>query len=216
MGWIIWTIAGVYILYKLFPGEKPKGRLDREFKDRIPRESRSSTNSLYDIHSRASKSKPQKRAHKQNIADWHMPGEVQKIGPLTLTGGFYYYGDHLPSTRGYYGTDEHKAYSQLKKDYIHHSVEHSKEFATIDGVHNNQAESFFSRLRRSEYGVYHGCRTPYILDYAQEAAWREDNRRVSLKDQFKGLVTSIMGLGESVWWRGYFQGNRRTDELFNF
>jgi hypothetical protein len=113
-------------------------------------------------------------------------------------------------------TDEHKAYKQLSKDYIHKSVEHSKEFMSDDGVHNNQAESFFSRLRRSEYGTYHGHRPQYMLDYANEAAWREDMRTEPLKEQVETLLQRIFLAGESAWWRGYYQGRRRKDELFEF
>ena len=41
----------------------------------------------------------------------------------------------------------------------------------------NQAESFFSRLRRMEVGTHHHVSGPYLHSYATEAAWREDNRR---------------------------------------
>ena len=38
---------------------------------------------------------------------------------------------------------------------------------------------YFSRLRRAESGHHHHIAGPYLLRYAQEASWREDNRRVS-------------------------------------
>ena len=87
---------------------------------------------------------------------------------------------------------------------------------TIDGVHNNHAESYFSRLRRSEYGVFHGMRPQYLIDYAHEMSWREDMRKYSLLQQLTNLITHVFSVGESVWWRGYSQGNRRNDELLNF
>jgi hypothetical protein len=34
-------------------------------------------------------------------------------------------------------------------------VNHSKEYVGDDGASVNQAESYFSRLRRAEYGVHH-------------------------------------------------------------
>ncbi|MCB1583682.1 MAG: IS1595 family transposase [Xanthomonadales bacterium] len=113
-------------------------------------------------------------------------------------------------------TDDHNAYNSLNEKFKHESVEHSIEFMSVDGVHNNQAESYFSRLRRSEYGVYHGMRAQYLLDYAQEAAWREDMRKVSLKDQVISLISKVMSTGDSSWWKGYHQGYRRKDELMNF
>jgi transposase-like protein len=113
-------------------------------------------------------------------------------------------------------TDEHKAYSSLFTNYSHESVEHSVEFMSVDGVHNNQAESYFSRLRRSEYGIYHGMRPQYLLDYANEAAWREDMRKKSLQEQVVTLIAKVFSTGESSWWRGYHQGHRRNDELMKF
>lgn len=105
MSWILWTIAGIYILHKIFPGEKNKGRLDKEVKDKLSVEIRSGSKSLYDIHSRANKPRSNKNTTKKSKAKWHMPGTVQKIGPLTLSNGFYYFGEDLPSSRGYYGTE---------------------------------------------------------------------------------------------------------------
>ena len=36
---------------------------------------------------------------------------------------------------------------------------------SAEGVNNNQAESFFSRLRRWKYGVSHGVRPTYLAMY---------------------------------------------------
>jgi len=41
----------------------------------------------------------------------------------------------------------------------------------------NQAESFFSRLWRAEFGVHHRISGQYLYQYAKEMAWREDHRR---------------------------------------
>src|SRR5437667_4109499 len=46
------------------------------------------------------------------------------------------------------------------------------------------AESFFARLRRSEIGIGHRFAGPYLNAYADEMAWREDNRRVSNGEQY--------------------------------
>ncbi|WP_436315825.1 transposase [Variovorax sp. LjRoot84] len=45
-------------------------------------------------------------------------------------------------------TDEHPAYAEFMARYEHRTVNHSTEFSTDDGVSNNQAESYFSRMRR--------------------------------------------------------------------
>ncbi|TPJ80944.1 transposase [Mesorhizobium sp. B2-6-2] len=39
------------------------------------------------------------------------------------------------------------------------------------------AEEYFNRLHRAEIGHHHHIAGAYLLWYAQEAAWREDNRR---------------------------------------
>lgn len=110
-------------------------------------------------------------------------------------------------------TDENAAYSHLSQWYEHYCVEHSVEFSTIDGVNENQAESFFSRMRRAEYGTYHGFRPKYLLDYAQEFAWREDFRTRTEGEKLKDLAKRMFDNGLSRWWRGYWQGYHRAGEF---
>ena len=52
-----------------------------------------------------------------------------------------------------------------------------EEAYSLDGACTNWAEEFFSRLRRAEIGHHHHIAGAYLLRYAQEASWREDNRR---------------------------------------
>ncbi|MFE1573093.1 IS1595 family transposase [Comamonas odontotermitis] len=110
-------------------------------------------------------------------------------------------------------TDENAAYNVLSSWYDHHCVEHSVEFSTVDGVNENQAESYFSRLRRAEYGTYHGFRPKYLMDYAQEFAWREDVRKKTEKEKIQDLMARVFSTGHSHWWRGYWQGHHREDEF---
>lgn len=110
-------------------------------------------------------------------------------------------------------TDESGAFTQFSRWFDHQSVQHSLEWQNDQGVNDNQAESYFSRLRRSEYGVYHGFRPMYLTDYANEMAWREDTRRDSMKKKFMGLLKSVMNAGFSRWFGGYYQGNRRQTEI---
>jgi hypothetical protein len=109
-------------------------------------------------------------------------------------------------------TDENAAYNVLSSWYDHHCVEHSIEFSTIDGVNENQAEAYFSRLRRAEYGTYHGFRPKYLMDYAQEFAWREDLRRETEGQKIVDLLGRVFKAGMSQWWRGYWQGVHRPGE----
>jgi hypothetical protein len=53
--------------------------------------------------------------------------------------------------------------------------------STIDlreGACTNDAESFFSRVRRAEIGIHHHLAGPYFA----ALAWREDNRQLALLD----------------------------------
>ncbi len=105
-------------------------------------------------------------------------------------------------------TDEGHAYSSLIAWYNHETVCHSVEYSTDTGVNNNQAESFFGRMRRAEYGTYHGMRPQYLAFYASEFAWREDTRPLSLGQKFDDILGKVLRCGLSKAWRGYFQGNR--------
>ncbi|NQD37788.1 IS1595 family transposase [Permianibacter sp. IMCC34836] len=110
-------------------------------------------------------------------------------------------------------SDENPAYFRFDGLYTHRTVEHSKEYATEDGIHQNQAESYFSRLRRYEYGVGHQIRKRYLALYANEMAWREDYRRHSVGVRFNKLLQQTLQVGYSKWWRGYWQGYKLPEEL---
>jgi hypothetical protein len=69
----------------------------------------------------------------------------------------------------------------------------------------NWAEEFFSRMRRGENGHHHHIAGPYLLRYAQEASWREGNRRVSNGDQVKRVAGLVMKQKPSVDVAGYWQ-----------
>lgn len=112
-------------------------------------------------------------------------------------------------------SDENAAYNQLTANYTHKTVQHAIEYQTDDGTNNNQAESFNSRMRRAEYGIYHGFRPTYLMIYACETAWLEDNRRKTLRERFMLVFGLLAKLGLSTFFRGYWQGNRLPEELLN-
>jgi ISXO2-like transposase domain len=80
-----------------------------------------------------------------------------------------------------------------------------QEAYSFDGACTNQAEEYFSRLRRAEIGIYHHIAGAYLLRYAQESSWREDNRRVSNGDQVSRVAALAMKRGKSVDFTGYWQ-----------
>ncbi|MBK7414694.1 MAG: IS1595 family transposase [Dechloromonas sp.] len=110
-------------------------------------------------------------------------------------------------------TDECPSYGKLKQmDYTHLVVNHSVEFSTDEGVNENQAESFFGRMRRAEVGSYHRITPKYMDLYAAEIAWREDMRRKNTAEQLFDLGGRILRAGLSKDWRNHCRGPMRKDE----
>ena len=69
-----------------------------------------------------------------------------------------------------------------------------QEAYSLDGAWTNWAEEFFSRVRRGEIGHHHHIAGPYLLRFAQEASWREDNRRLSNGEQVNWVAGARDGV----------------------
>ena len=119
-------------------------------------------------------------------------------------------GDACPIVRDRVGTlatiyaDEGSGWDALHAGWDTHRVNHSIQFMD-KGVCTNQAESYFSRLRRMEVGTHHHIAGPYLNSYASEAAWREDHRRQSNGGQAMRVARSAMVSRVSRQWKGYWQ-----------
>ena len=100
--------------------------------------------------------------------------------------------------------DESPAWNPLHARFAMQRINHQHGYS-IDGACTNGAESTFSRLRRAELGHHHHIAGPYLLRYAQEAAWREDLHRVSNGEQAHGVVGLAMRSPPSVGFCGYWQ-----------
>jgi transposase-like protein len=103
--------------------------------------------------------------------------------------------------------DESPAWNTLHAAFPMRRINHQEGYS-IDGACTNGTESYFSRLRRAELGHHHHIAGPYLVRYAQEAAWREDLRRVSNGDQVSGVVRLAMRCRPSVDFCGYWQRAR--------
>lgn len=113
-------------------------------------------------------------------------------------------------------TDELPGYKALPYEgYTHQTVNHSIEFSTNDGVNQNQAESYFSRMRRAVIGVWHRVTPKYMLEYMQEIAWREDTRKTNTLFQLESIVSAVFSAGVSVDWVNYGRKGhgRQVDDL---
>lgn len=119
-------------------------------------------------------------------------------------------GDAVPYVRDHVGTlttihaDEGTGWDALHAGWDTHRVNHSVQFMD-NGACTNQAESYFSRLRKMEVGTHHHIAGPYIGAYAREAAWREDNRRVANGAQTAMVGVAAMDAPVSRQWKGYWQ-----------
>jgi transposase-like protein len=119
-------------------------------------------------------------------------------------------GDACPIVRDRVGTlatiyaDEGTGWDALHAGWDAKRVNHSVAFMD-EGVCTNQAESYFSRLRRAEVGTHHHIAGPYLNAYANEMAWREDHRRVANGNQAALVVGAAMACRQSRNWAGYWQ-----------
>jgi transposase-like protein len=100
--------------------------------------------------------------------------------------------------------DESGAWDGLHERFEMKRINHQEAYS-FDGACTNQAEEYFSRLRRAEIGIHHHIAGAYLLRYAQESSWREDNRRVSNGDQVSRVAGLAMKRGKSVDFTGYWQ-----------
>lgn len=59
-------------------------------------------------------------------------------------------------------------------------------------VHTNNAESYFSHLRKAQHGTYHRIAGANLKFYAQEIAWRRDHRESSLEEMAVELLRALL------------------------
>jgi transposase-like protein len=100
--------------------------------------------------------------------------------------------------------DEASSWDGLHQRFEMRRINHEDAYS-FDGACTNWAEEFFSRMRRAEIGHHHHVAGVYLLRYAQEATWREDNRRMSNGDQITRLAGHAIGRKPSVDFSGYWQ-----------
>jgi hypothetical protein len=103
--------------------------------------------------------------------------------------------------------DEASAWDLLHAKYEMKRINHAEAYS-LDGACTNWAEEYFSRLRRAEIGHHHHISGPYLLRYAQEAAWREDSRRVANGEQVTRVAGLAMARKPSVDFSGYWQRHK--------
>ena len=100
--------------------------------------------------------------------------------------------------------DEAAGWDVLHQRFLTKRINHQEGYSDGEAC-TNQAESFFSRLRRAEIGIDHHIAGRYLSAYAGEMAWREDNRRVSNGVQYLMAADAALRHPVSRVWKGYWQ-----------
>lgn len=105
--------------------------------------------------------------------------------------------------------DEASHWDQLHARFATMRINHGEAYS-LRGICTNQAESFFSRLRKMVEGQHHHVSPQYLHAYAAHAAWLEDHRR----DDNGRLCHRALGLAlahpVSRAWKGYWQRSSKA------
>lgn len=186
---------GAYVNGHVRPKNKKTDRVDRRLAEHQKKDKRC----IFVMRSRDTAGMGGKRT-----LTWVMKNENQR-SVLALAREYL-----RPATTVF--ADEASAYDPLHAYFKTRRVNHQVEYRSDDGTTTNQAESYFSRFRRMQYGQVHKFGIQYLDHYANEAAYREDNRRMSNGEMF-GDILMKCGLSKpSRDFAAYWQGNKRQVE----
>jgi transposase-like protein len=89
-------------------------------------------------------------------------------------------------------TDQYVAYRGLNRRFRHKTVDHAK--AYVNGrVHTNNAENFWSLLKRALKGTYVHVNPEHLSRYVDEQAYRFNEREGNDSDRFTRAAQSVTG-----------------------
>jgi transposase-like protein len=100
--------------------------------------------------------------------------------------------------------DEAPHWDALHDTFKANRINHSEAYSQ-DGANTNQAESYFSRLRRMVAGQHHHVSPRHLHQYAAHAAWLEDHRREANGDLAQTALGLALAHPVSRNWKGYWQ-----------
>jgi transposase-like protein len=100
--------------------------------------------------------------------------------------------------------DEAAHWDALHDGWTVGRINHSEAYSQ-DGANTNWVESYFSRLRRMVQGQHHRVSARYLYQYANEAAWKEDHRRLSNGAAANRTLGLALASPVSRQWAGYWQ-----------
>jgi transposase-like protein len=100
--------------------------------------------------------------------------------------------------------DEANSWNNLEASFPIKRINHQEAYSE-DGACTNDAENFFSRMRRAELGHFHHIAGVYLGRYAAESAWRDDHRVEPNGMQFRAIIGLVAKNKPSVDFCGYWQ-----------
>lgn len=101
--------------------------------------------------------------------------------------------------------DEASHWDALHAGWQTTRINHSEAYSDLVEACTNQAESFFSRLRRMVEGQHHTVSPQYLHQYAAHAAWLENNRRLDNGSLARRVLGKALASPVSRQWKGYWQ-----------
>lgn len=118
-----------------------------------------------------------------------------------------YYANQFATPCATIHADEAPHWDVLHERFKTLRINHSEAYS-LDGICTNQAESYFSRLRRMVEGQHHHVSPQYLHQYACEAAWKEDHRRLDNGSLATRAGRLALLCPKSKDWSGYWQRAR--------
>lgn len=100
--------------------------------------------------------------------------------------------------------DEAGGWDVLHAFYNLRRINHFVAFS-LNAACTNQADSYFARLRRAEWGQHYHISGRYLAAYAGEIAWREDTRRQPNGVLRQRATGAALRYPVSRVWAGYWQ-----------
>jgi transposase-like protein len=115
-----------------------------------------------------------------------------------------YYANQFATPCAVVHADEAPHWDVLHERFKTLRINHSEAYS-LDGICTNQVESYFSRLRRMVAGQHHHVSAQHLHQYAAEAAWKEDHRRLDNGTLATRAARLAMAHPKSRDWSGYWQ-----------
>ncbi len=102
--------------------------------------------------------------------------------------------DHVNMGRSHLQTDEGKWYGDIGRRFLtHRTVNHSEGQYVRKGASTNQAENYFSQLKRSLDGTHHHVSVEHLPRYLAEFDFRYSTRKISDTERMTRLMDQVPG-----------------------